>query len=70
VGTCSTHKRNKKCILILVGKTERRNNLENLHADGRTILKLMCKCVDWIHMAENRDQWWTLVNAVMNLRVP
>jgi hypothetical protein len=26
--------------------------------------------VDWIGMAEDRDRWWALVNAVMNLRVP
>jgi hypothetical protein len=26
--------------------------------------------VDWIHMAEDRDQWMALVNTVMNLRVP
>jgi hypothetical protein len=25
---------------------------------------------DWIDMAQNRDRWRTLVNAVMNLRVP
>jgi hypothetical protein len=23
--------------------------------------------VDWIHLAEDRDQWRTVVNAVMNL---
>jgi hypothetical protein len=23
--------------------------------------------VDWIHMAQDRDQWWALVNTVMNL---
>jgi hypothetical protein len=24
----------------------------------------------WMHLAEDRDQWWVLVNMVMNLRVP
>jgi hypothetical protein len=23
--------------------------------------------VDWIHLAQDRDQWWTPVNTVMNL---
>jgi hypothetical protein len=26
--------------------------------------------VDWIDLAQNRDQWKGLVNAVMNLQVP
>jgi hypothetical protein len=26
--------------------------------------------VDWIHLAQDRDQRWALVNAVMNLRIP
>jgi hypothetical protein len=25
---------------------------------------------DWIELAQDRDQWTTLVNTVMNLRVP
>jgi hypothetical protein len=25
--------------------------------------------VDWIQLAQDRDQWWALVNTVMNLRV-
>ena len=29
-----------------------------------------CGGMDWIELAQNRDRWQTLVNAVMNLLVP
>jgi hypothetical protein len=42
--------------------------------DGRIILscivKVGCVGMDWIELAEDRDRWRALVNAVMNLWVP
>jgi len=26
-----------------------------------------CEGVDWMHLAQDREQWWALVNMVMNL---
>jgi hypothetical protein len=34
------------------------------------IQKAGCGDMDWIELAEVRDRWRALVNAVINLRVP
>ena len=65
-------KQHSRCS-VLVGKLKERSHLEDLGADGRTILKWMLisfEGVDWIYLALDRDKWRALVNAVINLRVP
>jgi hypothetical protein len=60
---------------ILVGRPEGRRPLgrprrgweDNIKMDLREI---GFRDVDWIHLAQDRDRWWALVNTVMKLRVP
>ena len=59
---------------VLVGKPEGRRPLgrpkriweDNIKMDLR---KVGWRCMEWINLAEDRDRWRALVNAVMNLRV-
>jgi hypothetical protein len=34
------------------------------------IREIGCEGVDWIHLAQDRNQWWAVVNTVMNIWVP
>jgi len=51
-----------------------RDHVESLGVDWRIILKCIFKNwnggMDWIDVAQNRDRWRALVNAVMNFRSP
>ena len=38
--------------------------------DNIKIDLLRCGMGAWLDLAENRDMWWGLVNAVMNLQFP
>jgi hypothetical protein len=40
---------------------------DNIVMDHR---EMVWEGVDWMHLAQDRDQWRALVNTVMNLRVP
>ena len=60
---------------VLVGKPEGKRPLERPRRRWEDNIKtnlqeVGCASMDWIELAQDRDRWRTLVNAVMNLRVP
>jgi hypothetical protein len=60
---------------ILIGKPEgkkplgrqRRRCVDNIKIDLREI---GCCDLEWVDLVQDRDQWRTVVNTVMNLQVP
>jgi hypothetical protein len=67
--------------MVLVGKSKETDHSEDLGIDGR-ILKLILKKQDWrawtgghglegmdfIHLAQDRDTCWTVMNMVITFR--
>ena len=57
-----------------LGDLREGNHLEAVDVGGKIILKWIFKKwdkgMDWIDLAEDRNSWLALGNAVMNLRVP
>jgi hypothetical protein len=71
---CSTHGEKRDACRILVekpvgkmplGRTRRRLE-DNIKMD----LESRWDGVEWVDLAEDRDQWRALVNTAMNCRVP
>ena len=75
-GACSKYGREGRCVYrVLVRKPEgkrplgrpRRRWEDNIKMD---LKEVGCGGMDWIDLAQDRDRWRALANAVMNLRVP
>jgi hypothetical protein len=74
-GACSTNAQKRNAYRFLVGKQEGRRPLgrsrhmwlDNIRMD---LVEVGWSDVDWIGLAQDRDRWRVLVNAVLNLRVP
>jgi hypothetical protein len=39
---------------------------DNIRMD---LKEIVCKGVEWLHLAQDRDKWLAVLNTVMNLRV-
>jgi hypothetical protein len=74
-GECRTHSEKRNAYRILVRKPEGKRSLRrpkrkwvgNIKIDFREI---GWDGVDWIDMAQDKDQWRALLNTVLNLRAP
>jgi hypothetical protein len=67
--------RGEECTGLWWGNLRETDHWGHPGVDGRIILKwifgkVVCGGMDWIGLAQYRDRWRAIVNAVMNLRVP
>jgi hypothetical protein len=72
---CSHIGEKRNAYRILVGKPEGKRPLERPRRRWEDNIKMDFRergsgGMDWIHLAQDRDQWRALVDTVMNLWVP
>jgi hypothetical protein len=60
---------------VLLGKPEGKRTLGNLGSGWEDnimadLQEVGCGVMDWIELAQDREMWRALVNAIMNLGIP
>jgi hypothetical protein len=74
-GACSANGWEERRMRILVEKPEGKRSLWIARCRWEDNIKMDlqeegCGGMDWIELAQDRDRWQALVNAVMNIRIP
>jgi hypothetical protein len=65
----------KNACRVLVGKPEGNRHLGRPRRRREDNIEIFLREIgwggmDWIHLVQDRDQWFALVSTVMNLAVP
>jgi hypothetical protein len=67
---CSTHGAKRNAYRVLVGRPEGKGPLGRPGWEDNNKIDLRGGGMDWIDLAQDRDQWRAHMNVVMNLRIP
>jgi hypothetical protein len=54
---------------VLIGDLWETDHFEHVDID-RMIKEVGLEAMDWIHLAQDRDKWWAVINIVMHPLIP